>query len=58
LCVWYNFIRIHTTLRVTPAIAADLSKVVMSWEDLIALMDAEAPKPGPRGPYEKRKHTP
>jgi IS1 family transposase len=52
--VWYNFIRIHKTLRVTPAIAADLSKVVLNWEDLIALIDAEAAKPGPRGPYKKR----
>ena len=57
VAIWavsYNFIRIHKTLRVTPAMAADLSKVVMNWEDLIAFMDAEAPEPGPRGPYRKR----
>jgi len=40
--VWYNFLRIHTTLRVTPAMAADLSKVVMDWADIVALMDADA----------------
>jgi IS1 family transposase len=51
--VWYNFIRIHTTLRVTPAMAAGLSAIVMAWEDLIALMDAEAQKPGPRWLYRK-----
>ncbi|MBV8105092.1 MAG: IS1 family transposase [Hyphomicrobiales bacterium] len=51
--VWYNWIRIHKTLRVTPAMAAGLSQVVMDWSDIIALMDAEAPKPGPRGPYKK-----
>ena len=51
--VWYNFIRIHKTLRVTPAMAADVSKTLMTWEHFIALMDAEAPKPGPRGPYKK-----
>jgi hypothetical protein len=28
-------------LRVTPAIAAGLSKTVMDWADLIALMDAQ-----------------
>jgi hypothetical protein len=39
--VWYNWIRIHKTLRVTPAMAAGLSKVVMDWSDLIALMDAD-----------------
>jgi hypothetical protein len=32
--VWYNWIRIHKTLRVTPAIAAGLSKTVMDWSDL------------------------
>jgi IS1 family transposase len=51
--VWYNWIRIHKTLRVTPAMAAGLSQTVMDWSDLIALMDAEAPKPGPRGPYKR-----
>jgi hypothetical protein len=40
--VWYNWLRIHKTLRVTPAMAAGLSKVVMDWADIIALMDADA----------------
>jgi IS1 family transposase len=52
--VWYNWLRIHKTLRVTPAMAAGLSETVMDWSDIIALMDAEAPKPGPRGPYKKQ----
>ena len=52
--VWYNWIRIHKTLRVTPAMAADLSKTLLTWEDILAVMDAEAPKPGPRGTYKKR----
>jgi lambda repressor-like predicted transcriptional regulator len=52
--VWYNWIRIHKSLRVTPAMAAGLSKTVLDWSDIIALMDAEAPRPGPRGPYKKR----
>ncbi len=51
--VWYNFIRIHKTLRITPAMAAGLSKSLMTWEDLLAIMDLDAPKPGPRGPYKK-----
>jgi len=38
--VWYNWIRIHKTLRVTPAMAAGLSKVVVDWVDIVALMDA------------------
>jgi IS1 family transposase len=51
--IWYNYIRIHKTLRVTPAMAAGVSDTVMAWEDFVALMDAEAPKSGPRGPYKK-----
>ena len=51
--IWYNFIRIHKTLRVTPAMAAGVSKTVMNWEEFVALMDADAPKLGPRGPYRK-----
>jgi IS1 family transposase len=51
--VWYNWVRIHKTLRVTPAMAAGLSKTVVDWSDIIEAMDAEAPKPGPRGPYKK-----
>lgn len=52
--VFYNFLRLHKSLRVTPAMAAGLTGKLMTWEDLLAIMDAEAPKPGPRGPYKKR----
>lgn len=51
--VFYNFLRIHKSLRVTPAMAAGLTGNLMTWEDVLAIMDAEAPKPGPRGPYKK-----
>lgn len=50
--VWYNWIRIHKTLRVTPAMASDLSKTVMSWEDFVEMMDADQPAKK-RGPYKK-----
>jgi IS1 family transposase len=52
--VRYNWIRIHKTLRVTPAMASGLSQTVLDWPDIIALMDAEAPRPGRRGPYKKQ----
>ncbi len=52
--VWYNFIRIRKTLKVTPAMAAGLSKTVWDMEGLVRIMDERAPKPGPRGPYKKR----
>lgn len=47
---YYNFIRIHATLRVTPAMAAGITDKLMSWEDLVAKMDAKSP-PKKRGAY-------
>ena len=52
--VWHNFCRRHGTLRTTPAQAAGLAD---DWRDadwIVSLIDARAPKPGPRGPYRKR----
>jgi IS1 family transposase len=37
--VHYNWMRIHKTLRVTPAMAAGLTGKLMGWEDIIAIMD-------------------
>jgi IS1 family transposase len=51
--VWYNYCRIHKTLKVTPAMEAGLTDRVWSLEDVVALIDAGAPKRGPRGPYKK-----
>ncbi|MGC2223841.1 MAG: IS1 family transposase [Methylocella sp.] len=39
--VHYNWMRIHKTLRVTPAMAAGLTSKLMGWEDIIAIMVAE-----------------
>ncbi|MCO5080705.1 MAG: IS1 family transposase [Rhizobiaceae bacterium] len=52
--VWYNFIRVHKTLKMSPAMAAGVSKTLWSMDDLCGMMDAVSPKPGPRGPYKKR----
>lgn len=51
--VWYNFIRIHKTLKMSPAMAAGVSQTLWSMDDLCCMMDAVAPKPGKRGPYKK-----
>ena len=51
--VWYNFIRIHKTLRVTPAMEAGLSETVWDMEDLVRIMDERAPKPGRPKTYNK-----
>jgi len=37
-----------------PAMAAGVTDTLWSMEDVVALMDAAAPKPGRRGPYKKR----
>ncbi|MCH7777463.1 MAG: IS1 family transposase [Gemmatimonadetes bacterium] len=52
--VWYNFVRIHTSLQVTPAMAAGVTGKLWEMEDIVALIDAEAPEPRKRGPYKKR----
>jgi IS1 family transposase len=50
--VYYNFCRIHKSLRVTPAMEAKLAKKVMTIEDIANLVPMEAPRK--RGTYKKR----
>jgi hypothetical protein len=52
--VYYNFARIHQTLRITPAMASGLSNHVWSREEIVMMADGYAPKPAPLGPYKKR----
>lgn len=52
---FYNFCRIHKSLRVTPAMAAGITDRLWSLEDICAKIDAMAPAPKPRGPYKKRE---
>jgi IS1 family transposase len=52
--VFYNFCRIHKTLKVSPAMAAGVSDHLWSLEDVVAKIDELAPPPKPRGPYKKR----
>lgn len=49
--VFYNFVRMHKTLRCSPAMAAGLSDRLWSMEDVVALIDARAEAPAKRGPY-------
>jgi hypothetical protein len=42
--LWYNFVRIHKTLRISPAMAAGIEKRLWSREDVIALIDARLAK--------------
>jgi IS1 family transposase len=52
--VFYNFVRIHKTLRVTPAMAAGVTDNLWSMEDVAELVEAAAPKPGRPKTYKKR----
>jgi IS1 family transposase len=49
---YYNFCRIHQTLRVTPAMEAGITSRVWSIEELVSLLPE--PKFEARGPYKKR----
>jgi IS1 family transposase len=51
---FYNFCRIHKSLKVTPAMAAGITDRLWSLEDVVAKIDEMAPPPSKRGPYKKR----
>ena len=51
----YNFVRIHKTLRVTPAMAAGVTERLWEMSDIVELIEArEANRDQKRGPYKKR----
>ena len=52
--VFYNWPRIHKTLRVTSAMATGLTDRLWTLEDVAKMIEAAAPKPGPRGPYKTK----
>ena len=51
--MYYNFVRIHKTLRVTPAVAAGMSDRLWEIGDIAALVDAAEAAPKKPGPYKK-----
>lgn len=52
--VHYNFVRVHKSLRMTPAMAAGVSDTLHDMGWIVELIDAHVPQPGPRGPYKKK----
>ena len=55
MMTYYNFVRIHQTLRVTPAMAAGVTDRLWEVADIVTLMDAAEAKPAKRGPHRKRE---
>ena len=54
--MYYNFCRIHKTLRVTPAMAAGVTDRLWDVNDIVALIEAKEANnmQKTRGPYKKR----
>ena len=52
--VFYNFCRVHKTLRVTPAMAAGISDELMDMSHIVRLIDQAEEAPKRRGPYKKK----
>ena len=53
----YNFVRVHKTLRITPAMAAGITDHVWSLEEIAMLADV-AFRPKKRGPLCKERRSP
>ena len=56
--VFYNFCRIHKTLRMTPAMAAGITNTLHDAELIVDLIDVSAPKPHKPGPRPGTKYRP
>jgi hypothetical protein len=52
--VYYNFVKIHKSLRVPPAMQAGLIKRLMTIEDIVRLVPEDEPKK--RGSYKKKEN--
>lgn len=52
--MYYNFVRIHQTLKVTPAMEAGIANTLWTIEDIVGLIEADIPASKKRGPYKKK----
>lgn len=51
--MYHNFVRVHMTLKTTPAIKAGIASQKWTIEDMVDLLPLNVP--GKRGPYKKRE---
>ena len=56
--VYYNFVRMHQTLRMTPAMAAGLTEHLYDYDWLEAMIADRTPKPKRPGPKPGTKYGP
>ncbi len=53
--MYYNFVKMHSKLRMSPAMAAGVSSKLWEIGDIVALVEAEEAKSDrTRGPYQKK----
>jgi IS1 family transposase len=52
--MYYNFVRVHSKLRMSPAMAAGVSQWLWEIGDIVKLVEDAEPAPKKRGPYKKR----
>jgi IS1 family transposase len=45
--VWYNFVKMHKTLKMTPAMSAGVSRKLWSVSDIVDLIDEQAARQAP-----------
>ena len=56
--MYYNFVRIHSKLRMSPVMAAEVSYRLWEIGDIVAPVEAkEAEKPSVRGPYRQNAYA-
>jgi len=51
---YYNLVKVHKTLRMTPAMAAGVTDKLWEMADLVAVLEATEEAPKKRGPYRKK----
>jgi hypothetical protein len=51
---YYNFVKVHSKLRMSPAMAAGVADRLWDIADIVKLGEAAEPKPTKRGSYKKR----
>jgi hypothetical protein len=52
--VWYNFVKMHKAVRLSPAMAAGVCDKLWSMADVAEMVNATLPEPGKCGPYKKQ----